>query len=459
MKNLLHAGFAALLIFPPLVAALPQQEEKLFLLDADLKKMAKSTGKYFQARDKEEKVYETINDFFKEYEKLQKAKYPGKKNKEEEDALNNALLKHTKDWTEILDAAGEFSGRYKKMGLIPGNSKDFTVKEEGEEFSFLLSLPKSYTEKSAWPLVVGITNSERKSARDFFKEEWAEPSLLENFIVLIPQMPKEKNKWAADDGLFAFFLPLSHILNTLHVDSDRIFLIGDQEGAKTTAILGSRFPHRFAGVVFRGDSWEAVQPKNFNYLSSYVLTPEKEEQEEEKKSSSQKFTEALKKLSYENCTVGEGKMAQVAEWMKERKRISYPQEVVFYPPNYGSLNSGSLQLGQLMRFEDMPKDTEVFIKAVFDRATNSVEVESAGVESYWINLNDQILDLDKPVVITHNRQKVLETRVIRNPKFFIERSYERYDNRLVYVGQIYVLVPSEIRLGIPQPTGGTSESD
>ncbi len=163
--------------------------------------------------------------------------------------------------TYILPALAEESGKQHSKGRILDLKYNF--KEAGREMPYSLYLPKAYTDKKKWPLVVTL--------HGLFSNPWQMiryPGLTAQaekygFIVVAPMGYNSMGWYGSRGQKSGLSLPknlgelsekdvLNVVANTqkeLPVDAHNIFLMGHSMGGGGTWHLGMKYPEKWAALA------------------------------------------------------------------------------------------------------------------------------------------------------------------------------------------------------------------
>jgi len=132
-------------------------------------------------------------------------------------------------------------------------------------YDYLLFLPEEYETQQQWPLILFLHGSgERGSNLEIVKRHGiariVEEELNFPFITVSPQCPQGE-KWSVQHLSDLF----DEVMDTYHVDPDRVYLTGLSMGGYGTWCWAAAQPHRFAAIApvcGRGDPTEACNLKN-----------------------------------------------------------------------------------------------------------------------------------------------------------------------------------------------------
>ena len=129
------------------------------------------------------------------------------------------------------------------------HQNDGKLSSLGLGVNYLLKLPPEYQHTRSYPLLIVLPNGGQKPA-DMLKKLGDMPAKY-GFIVAVVD-------WATGFGTAYNYTEdeqtlvtgtLRHLRRTLQVDSDRVFVFGDGEGANFALDLGATHPDLFAGII------------------------------------------------------------------------------------------------------------------------------------------------------------------------------------------------------------------
>ncbi|MCE5187018.1 MAG: prolyl oligopeptidase family serine peptidase [Planctomycetaceae bacterium] len=158
--------------------------------------------------------------------------------------------------TMLLIAAvswlGGCGGSRARMPVAPGEQKGMTMSRKVDvKLNYLLYLPKDYSEKKAWPLMVFLHGAgERGSNLEQLKLHGPPKLIAEGqdfeFIVVSPQCPADKWWVGMDSYIIAL---VDETMEKYNVDKDRVYLTGLSMGGYGTWNIGANYPERFAALA------------------------------------------------------------------------------------------------------------------------------------------------------------------------------------------------------------------
>ncbi len=439
MKNSLKTGrflflILALVLVPALGRPLAKDDGGGKLSPGEIKALAKKLSKYtsllmkYQNEKKAEKRLKLDKQKKKAFEGFLKAI------KKLENKKKFKFLKSMKDLKAVLSA----SFNYKKMKTRPGDFFSGQIKEKiGKRkyriYNFGYWLPKSYSSKwksKAFPLIISLpvrrtdTPNWNKGSLHL-KNLYAGSPLLDEFILFCPELPKDMDYSGtpenADDlwdkWLAPLLYPLNEFLNSHHVDWKRIYLEAGRESTRLAIFFASVAPRYFAGLILRDPQpMEGAVVRNFHSLPTLFMVTK------ESKKNTEWFLKIIKYLKYDNCTVLEGKSfpfpelnQKYVEWIKKHVRNPAPSHIVFQPLFSDLRSSWWVRINKYGKFvEDAKTEKELpIIEITADKKENKIVAKCQNISSYDLMINDDIVDLDRPITVITNG-KAREFKVERD---------------------------------------------
>jgi hypothetical protein len=172
------------------------------------------------------------------------------------------------------------------------------------------------------------------------------------------------------------------------IDFDRVYLVGTGSGVAAAVDIASRSTDNFAGVIGRAGDAGKTKPDNFRNLPTFFSGAGAE---------ATAFAEAAKALGYDNVTLQpEAKEPEIWAWIQQHARNANPPEVVLAPIESNANKAYWVELPPL----EAPLTARV--RAIADRDTNTITVDGEGVDWVRVYLNDEIVNLEKPLRIVAN---------------------------------------------------------
>lgn len=253
--------------------------------------------------------------------------------------------------------------------------------------SYAYRVPKSYEpEGQGLPLILSIPDENEQPA-DHLRTHWTERAVLDGSILVSLSMPKDVGTW---NKVMAAGRPggVSHVLTVLRlatqqlaVDPDRIYLVGRGRGVEVALATGDYSPQRFAGVIGRaGDTGEQTSA-NFSNLPTFFAGGGPQ-------------ARAFQTSTPNSSIVTSATEAELWHWMRAHPRTSHPSSVTVVVGMPFPTRTYWLRLS--------PDAMDCSASATIDREAGRVIITGRGVSHVTLHLNDQLLDLDRPLIAICN---------------------------------------------------------
>lgn len=120
-------------------------------------------------------------------------------------------------------------------------------------------------------------------------------------------------------------------------------------------------------------------------------------------------------------------------WMAKYRRNAVPERVVWRQEETVRPSMYWLKVDASEARPDM--------QIVASRKGNRIIVERCDYPSFTLCLNDDVADLDKPVIVEYNGRRLLKKRVRRSADIIARSLRERQDPRLVFSAELEVKMP------------------
>lgn len=306
------------------------------------------------------------------------------------------LLSRPADLERLVRLARGESERGPKAGKVsedtcaPGGFRGSTMR-------YAFRLPSDYDPRAetTYPLLLAIPDAGEKPAAHL-RESWSSRELRDGAIVVVPEMPEDEAEW---DRVIVRGKPggLCHVLTALRVacerfavDFDRVFVAGYGKGVPAAIGAGNYAPQRFAGVIGRAGDAGELGPENFGHLPTLFAGGG---------ARARAFLERAHESGYENSKVEPlAKEEDVWAWMQKHPRETRPDRVTVVVGNPFPTRCYWLRLASTA--------TDTRATARIERDSNTVRIEGHGASHATLFLNDQLLDLDRPVHFVCNGAEV-----------------------------------------------------
>src|SRR6185295_2001724 len=280
-------------------------------------------------------------------------------------------------------------------------------------------------------------------------------------VLIAPTTPK--HTWSARQAHYYVLTALRETLDELNVDPDRVYLDGMSMGGGGAFRLAEHFPDRWAAIGPRCNvpdirqkqdkSYVTMLAANFRMVPTYwvVGAADAKIPVEMARAAKSDLEAAKGELVYKEVEGGGHdwnleKDDVVLDWYQKHTRVAYPEEVVW--KSYEKVFARAFWVEVTKRTEPPPliivhmdqkgaeseRRTELRPPALVKakRAGNAITITTEEVKELRVYLDDAMVDLDKPVVITVNGRKVHDAVVKRSMEVLIEDAHKRRDPGMLF---------------------------
>lgn len=392
---------------------------ELKLKEADHKTLSKPVGNYFTAMTEEKDIFQSMEKVLEQIASTEKRMKGAK------------LLAAVGDWEQVFRLVTEdrLKETLKKRGEVAADKRKGAI-----EVTFAYCVPKKPS-KSALPLIlIACDQGEEPSAH--LNAHWGDPAIRENAVLMAVDLGKDTQSWGLfgsqtePGGTYQLMTALSLIQREYLVDCNRRFLVGSGKAFAAVEATATSYPHVFAGVIGIGDV-SVADPgnlENFRNLPTLLL----------KGGDGAKAIEAkVNEYGYSNCKLEpEGGAAQTWDWIGKNPRNAYPAHLTFAPKLD---NARLVNWISLSGFQSSEKPR---LDAKADKASNTITIDAQKIADLVIYVNDELVDLDKPVRFIVNGT-THERKVERNAPEMIKNQYSGGDWGRVFSAWVSQDVPAK----------------
>ncbi len=417
--NMLNAFTPLRMAGLTLLCALATVPGEVRLKEADHKKVADLVDAYFTAMNDEKGILEALQKVIDQIPVYDK-KLKGTK-----------FLASIGDWEQVFRLVSE------------ERAKVVTLKKRGEvaeaklkadfEISLAYSLPKKA--KGSLPLILIACDSGEKPAAHL-DTYWNDPALREGAALVALDLGGAADSYgifgdsSAPGGALQITTAMSLLQRELAVDCNRRYLVGSGKGFAAVEATASSYPQFFAGLIGIGDvaATDVGDLENFRALPTLFLHGGEGAKAMEAKAG---------EYGYGNCTLeAEGGAAKAWEWIGKNPRSAYPAHMTFAPKRD---NAKFLHWITISGFQSAESPR---IEAKAERESNTITIEADKIAQLVVYLNDELVDLEKPVRFSVNGT-IHEQTVVRNAPDMIKNQYFGGDWGRVFTGIVSLDVPAK----------------
>ncbi|BFU93158.1 MAG: hypothetical protein NTAFB01_43450 [Nitrospira sp.] len=329
-----------------------------------------------------------------------------------------------------------------------GNLPDEQIVVRGQQYPLSLFIPPTYQASKAYALVVclhgfGFTGEE-------YLERWR-PRLAEDYLLACPSYPS--GAWFTRRAEELVLETVRQVAHRYHVDPDRVFLTGMSNGGIGTWLIGMHHAPLFAGLAPMASGLDDVlMPFLANLRSTPVYIIHGAKDQVMPVDLSRSIARELDKLGYpyvyrehqrEHPMAGghyfpREELPDLVAWFNRQRREPLPTSLTvvrdgshFQPFNWVRLDATD----PIAAFSDdlVDKRDERIKRRVYARldasitTSNRIEVKAEHVQRYSLFLNEQLIDVSKPLTVVTNGRLSFEGTVTPSVETLLRQARLRQD--------------------------------
>ncbi len=381
---------------------------------------------------------------------------------EEADRLLKLITTHPNatihEVTDIIQA-GRVYGR-QPTGTFP----DQQILVRGQAYSLSMVIPPSYDPAEQIGLVVCLHGAGFDG--ETYLERW-QSRLGNRYILACPTYPY--GAWFTKKAEELVVATIHDLRRRYHIDPDRIFLTGMSNGGIGTWLIGMHHAPLFAGIApMAGGLDDVLMPflANLRNTPAYIIHGEKDQVMPVELSRS--IVRTLESLGYpyiyrehqgEHPHAGghyfpKEEVPDLVAWFDSRRRDSMPLKLTvvrdashFQPFSWVRLDTtdpiAAFSEDLVDKSDDKMARREYARLDAVITGTNRIEVKTERIRRYSLFLNDQMIDLSKPVAVVTNGQLSFEGLVTPSLEILLRQARVRKDPRALFSVQLTVNAQSQ----------------
>ena len=347
------------------------------------------------------------------------------------------------------------------VGLLP--SEQVAVRDRTYPYS--LSIPQSYEPTRDYPLVVCLHGA--GFTGEAYLDRW-KSRLGEGYILACPTYPA--GAWFTRRAEELVLATIRTVQQRYRIDSNRIFLSGMSNGGIGAWLIGMHHAQLFAGLAPMASGIDDVL---FPFLENLRTTPvyiiHGSQDQVMPVDLSRKLAGELKHMGYpfiyrehdRTHPMAGGhffpreELPDLVKWFDVQRRTATPKVITVVRDASHLLPFGWVRIDatdQIASFSEdlIDKRDDSIRQRSYARLTariagpNQIEVLTDQVRQYTLFLNEDLVDLSNPVLITTNGAPSFQGLVPSATETLLRQARLRQD-----VGQLF---PAYLTLSVPQPT-------
>jgi hypothetical protein len=344
------------------------------------------------------------------------------------------------------------------VGLQPGQE----IAVGTRAFEYGLYVPQNYDPEQAYPLVVCLHGA--GFTGDAYLERW-QTRLGDSYILACPTLPYAD--WWTRTAEELVLATIRTIAATYHVDSNRVFLTGMSNGGIGAYLIGAHHAPRFAAVLPMASGLDNVlMPflENFYATPLYIIHGARDQVMPVELSRS--IVDVLTALNYtyvyrEHDRVHpmagghffpRDELADLAAWLGQQHRNPHPKRLRVVEDASHLLRFSWLRIDATDRIasftealvdrQDQAIKSRLYARLDATITDNTIVVQSQRVRRYTLFLNDQLIDLTRPIAIVTNGTVSVNTVIVPQVQTLLKEARVRHDEGPLYAASITVDVPT-----------------
>lgn len=344
------------------------------------------------------------------------------------------------------------------VGILP----DEQVVVRDRPYRLSLSIPQSYEPTHDYALVVCLHGA--GFTGEAYLDRW-KSRLGEHYILACPTYPA--GAWFTRRAEDLVLATVQVVRQRYRIDPDRIFLSGMSNGGIGAWLIGMHHAPLFAGLAPMASGIDDVL---FPFLENLRTTPvyiiHGSQDQVMPVELSRKLAGELKNLDYPfiyrehdrtHAMAGghffpREELPDLVKWFDNQRRMPVPKTVTVVRDASHLLPFGWVRIDatdQIASFSEdlVDKRDDSIRKRTYARLTaqvtgpNRIDVRTDRVRQYTLYLNDDLVDLSKPVVITIDGQPSFEGLLTPHVETLLRQARLRHDPAQLFPAQVTLTVP------------------
>jgi len=381
---------------------------------------------------------------------------------EEADRLLRAIQSHPeasiREITEIIQVGRVY-------GEQPtGTLADQQVIVRGQAYPLAVVIPSSYDPSKQIGLVVCLHGAGFDG--EAYLERW-QGRLGDRYILACPTYPY--GAWFTRKAEELVLATIHDIRKHYHVDPDRIFLTGMSNGGIGTWLIGMHHAPLFAGIAPMASGLDAVLMPflaNLRNTPTYIIHGEKDQVMPVELSraivrelEARGYPYVYREHQGEHPHAGghyfpKEEVPDLVAWFDSHRRDSMPlkltvvREASHFQP-FGWVRLDATDPIAAFSEDLVDKNDEKMARREYARldatiaGANRIDVKTERVRRYSLFLNDQMINLSKPVTVVTNGQMSFEGLVTPSLDTLLRQARTRKDPRELFTVQLTVVVSNQ----------------
>lgn len=335
-----------------------------------------------------------------------------------------------------------------------GTIMDVPFKVGSMSSDYSMWVPPTYDPATPFPLILCLHGAFFTGSE--YVEKW-QPRLGDKYMLVCPT---SEDWWTLPSEAFVFAL-LDDVTSRYNIDPNRIFLSGMSDGGTGTFVFGAHRGDRFAGVAPMAAGFGL-----FDFLQNFVATPvyyiHNVDDQVMPIALGRKIVKTLtedgvdvtfRESTEEKPEVGNhffpaSELPALITWLDGKTRNSYPKRLDYLrdAPHLGRYFwSDIVDAPGLDAIDwsdpDFTTKPHKFAEFKAEITEGRIDVTTKNVVAFRILLNDELVNLDKPVEIYTNGVLSFSGKIVRSPETLLREARTRHDRAMLFSAAVPISVP------------------
>jgi pimeloyl-ACP methyl ester carboxylesterase len=381
---------------------------------------------------------------------------------EEADRLLRTIQTHTEASVERITRIIQTERIYQSQPI--GTLLEERIQIQGREYPLSLSIPLTYQPSNGYGLVICLHGA--GFTGDLYLERW-QTRLGDDFLLACPTYPS--GAWFTRRAEELVLATVQHVRRRYHVDPDRIFLTGMSNGGIGAWLIGMHHAPLFAGIAPMASGLDDVLMPflaNLRNTPIYIIHGAKDQVMPVELSRS--ISRELAALGYphvyrehqrEHPMAGghyfpREELPDLVMWFNRQRREPLPTKLTLVREASHFQQFGWVRLEStdpVATFSDdlVDKHDERINRREYAKldativGPNRIEVKAERVQRYSLFLNDQLIDVSKPLTVLTNGQVSFEGPVTPSVETLLRQARPREDPRQLFPIHLTIVVQKQ----------------
>ncbi|MBQ3149600.1 MAG: dienelactone hydrolase family protein [Alistipes sp.] len=282
-------------------------------------------------------------------------------------------------------------------------------------------------------------------------QQWANQIRLyapKEGVYVAPRAPwNDWNMWFKPRLDELFEMLIEYAVSTLGVNPDKVYLLGYSAGGDGVWRMAPRMADRWAAAsMMAGHPGEASQVnlRNTPFMiwmgeNDHAFNRNKLAVHHGKIMDSLQTADNAGYIHETHIIESKGHWMERADtaaiaWMAQHRREPYPNKIVWRQEEVTRNSFYWLSLPK-----NQARKHKMMVVAEYDG--NTINIEHSDYQHLTFHLNDEMMNLDKPVTVRYNGKKIFKGRVVRTVATLSETLAQRGDLRYMFPAKLDVEVP------------------